>query len=146
MGWNFSPWMSCSPSRGLRTMPWRFAIGAKRVLPGAGTLYIKSRAGSGVGRQLASWSLAKKNNRYARLAAVRRPVMSLWSRIKKAAKKVWRVIKTVVRVAVKIVLGVVMRVIHMIGSLLDVIHLVKKKMRIQVIILRESDKQGLVTP
>jgi hypothetical protein len=70
--------------------------------------------------------------------------MGLWSGIKNVAKKVWRGVKTVARVAVKIVVGVVMRVIHMVGSLLDLIYMVKKKMRIQVFILRESEAQGLV--
>lgn len=70
--------------------------------------------------------------------------MGLWSSIKKAAKKVWRAVKTVVRVVVKAVVGLVMRVLHMLGSLLDLIYLVKKRMRIQVFILRETEKQGLV--
>ena len=70
--------------------------------------------------------------------------MSFWSKIKKAAKKAWRAVKTVVRVIVKAVAGLVMRVLHMIGSVLDLIYMVKKKMRIQVFILRESEKQGLV--
>lgn len=70
--------------------------------------------------------------------------MSLWSKIKKAAKKVWRAVKTVARVIVKAVVGLVMRVLHIIGSVLDLIYMVKKKMRIQVFILRETEKQGLV--
>lgn len=68
----------------------------------------------------------------------------MWSRIKRAAKKVWRAVKAAARVLVKVVLGAVMRVLHIIGSALDPIYMVKKKMRIQVIVLRESELQGLV--
>ncbi len=62
----------------------------------------------------------------------------MWSRIKKAAKKAWRAVKAVVRAVVRIAIGIVMRVIHIIGSALDLVYMVKKKMRIQVFILRDS--------
>jgi len=68
----------------------------------------------------------------------------MWSRIKRAAKTVWRAAKAVVRVVVKAVVEIVMRVVHTIGSALDPILMVKKKMRIQVLILRESEAQGLI--
>lgn len=70
--------------------------------------------------------------------------MGLWSSIKKAAKKVWRAVKAVARVVVRAVVGLVMRVFHIVGSVLDLIYMVKKRMRIQVFILRESEAQGLV--
>jgi hypothetical protein len=70
--------------------------------------------------------------------------MGLWSSIKKAAKKVWRAVKTVARVVVKAVVGLVMRVLHIAGSVLDLIYMVKKKMRIQVFILRDAKDTGLV--
>jgi hypothetical protein len=63
----------------------------------------------------------------------------MWSRIKKA-------VKAVVRAVVRIAVGVVMRAIHIIGSALDPIYMVKKKMRVQVFVLRDSPPptQGLV--
>ena len=63
----------------------------------------------------------------------------MWSRLKKF-------VKAVVRAVVRITVGVVMRAIHIVGSALDPIYMVKKKMRVQVIILRDSPapSQGLV--
>ena len=70
--------------------------------------------------------------------------MGLWASTKKAPKKVWRVAKTVARTVVRAVVGLVMRVLHIVGSVLDLIYMVKKRMRIQVFILRESKAQRLV--
>lgn len=70
--------------------------------------------------------------------------MSLWSSIKKAAKKVWRVVKTVVRVVLKAVAGLIMRIINIIGSIVDLVYLVEKTMTVQVFILRDLNNQGVI--
>jgi hypothetical protein len=67
----------------------------------------------------------------------------MWSRLKKAAKAVARVVKAVVRAVVRVVVGVIMRAIHIVGSALDLVYMVKKKMRIQVFILRDSETTDL---
>jgi hypothetical protein len=68
----------------------------------------------------------------------------MWSRIKKAAKWVANKARAVARFLVKLLPAVVTRVINIFGSALDPIYRVKKKMRIQVVILRESAANGLV--
>jgi hypothetical protein len=60
--------------------------------------------------------------------------MGLWSSIKKAAKKVWRAVKATVRAIVKIVIEIVVRVINFVLVLLPI----QKKLRLQVLILRDE--------
>ena len=72
----------------------------------------------------------------------------MWSRLKKAVKAAVRAVKAVVRVVVRAVVGAIMRAVHIVGSVLDLVYVVKKKMRIQVFILRDSEttELGLVGP
>lgn len=63
---------------------------------------------------------------------------------KKSSKKVWRIIKTVIRLVIKAVAGLVMRIIHVIGSLADLVYSFEKMMMVQVLILRDSNSQGVI--
>ncbi len=60
--------------------------------------------------------------------------MGWWKKIKKALKKAWNAVKATVRAVVRIVIEVVARVINVITYLVPV----KKKMRFQVLILRDE--------
>lgn len=69
--------------------------------------------------------------------------MGFWSSIKKAVKKAWRAVKATVRAIVKIVVEIIYRIINLVFFWLPI----KKKLRIQVFILRdELDKSILPNP
>jgi hypothetical protein len=63
--------------------------------------------------------------------------MGFWS-------SAWRAIKTVVRVVIKAVAGGIMRIVHIVGSLADLVYSFEKTMTIQVLILRDSNSQGVI--
>jgi hypothetical protein len=71
--------------------------------------------------------------------------MGLWSSIKKAAKKVWRAVKTVVRVVLKAITGLVMRIINIVGEIVT-LGMLRKNMRIQVFILQDAVRHPVVAP
>lgn len=71
--------------------------------------------------------------------------MGLWSKIKKAAKKVWKAAKSIVRQVVRIVVEVVSRVIGIFDLLLGFIGWPPKKLRLHVFILSD-DKGPLMAP
>ncbi|MCB0707530.1 MAG: hypothetical protein KDC34_19580 [Saprospiraceae bacterium] len=66
--------------------------------------------------------------------------MGLWSKIKKAAKKVWRAVKATVRVVVRVIVAVVFRIINLALVWLPI----KKKLRVQVLILRKANEDPVV--
>jgi hypothetical protein len=70
--------------------------------------------------------------------------MGWWSKIKKAIKKVWRAVKTVVRIIVKAVVGLVMRIIHGIAEIF--LFSVQKTLTLQIMILQEEDGKALIQP
>jgi hypothetical protein len=71
--------------------------------------------------------------------------MSLWSRIKKAVKKVWRAVKTVVRVVLKAITGLVMRIINILGEIIT-LGFAAKNMRIQIFVLQDAARRPVVDP
>ena len=66
--------------------------------------------------------------------------MGLWSKIKKAAKKAWRAVKATVRAVVRVVVAIVVRIVNLVLVWLPI----KKKLRLQVLILRKSDEAPVV--
>ena len=66
--------------------------------------------------------------------------MGFWSKFKKAVKKVWRVVKAVVRAVVRIVVEIVYRVVNALLFWLPI----KKKMRLQSLILRAENGKAVV--
>lgn len=66
--------------------------------------------------------------------------MGWWKKVKKALKKAWNAVKATVRAVVRIVVEVVARVINVITYLVPV----KKKMRFQVLILRDENGNPLL--
>lgn len=65
--------------------------------------------------------------------------MGLFSKIKKGLKKAWNAVKASVRAVVRVVVEVVMRVINVVTILIPV----QRKMRLQIIILRDEMGQPL---
>ncbi len=65
--------------------------------------------------------------------------MGLWSRIKKAAKKVWRAVKAVVRIAIRLVATVVMLGINVFDLVFGFFNWPKKKLTLHVVILSKYD-------
>jgi hypothetical protein len=70
--------------------------------------------------------------------------MGLWSSIKKAAKKIWRGVKTVVRIGLKGLFGLIFRIIHGLGEIF--FFWVKKKVRIQAFVFRDETGKPLISP
>lgn len=66
--------------------------------------------------------------------------MGFWSKFKKAVKKVWRVVKAVVRAVVRVVVEIVYRVVNALLFWLPI----KKKMRLQILILRDENGNAVV--
>lgn len=67
--------------------------------------------------------------------------MGWWSSVKKFAKKVWRAVKATVRAIVKIVIEIVYRVINLVLFWLPI----KKKLRLQILILRDGSGTEIVS-
>ena len=68
--------------------------------------------------------------------------MGLWSRIKNAAKKVWRVVKAVVRVVVRVVITIVNRLtLGFIDLLAGFIGCPPKRLRLHVFVLSTEGPQ-----
>jgi hypothetical protein len=67
--------------------------------------------------------------------------MGFWSKLKKAVKKVWAAVKATVRAVVKIIIEIVVRIINLVLVWLPV----KKKLRMQVFILRDETGKPLVS-
>jgi hypothetical protein len=70
--------------------------------------------------------------------------MGLWSKIKKAAKKVWQKVKAVVRTVVKVITEVIGRVLGIFDLLLGFIAWPPKKLRLHIFILTNSDGNPVV--
>lgn len=68
--------------------------------------------------------------------------MGFWSSVKKGLKKAWRAVKATVRVVVRIVIEVVYRVINLVLFWIPI----KKKIRIQVLILQDEMGKPLLSP
>ena len=66
--------------------------------------------------------------------------MGFWSKFKKAVKKVWRAVKATVRAIVKVVIEIVYRVVNALLFWLPI----KKKMRIQILILQDENGKAIV--
>lgn len=58
-------------------------------------------------------------------------------------RKLWRAVKSIVRVVVKAIVGLVMRIVHILGEILT-LGLVTKKLTIQVMILRDERSSPLI--
>lgn len=65
--------------------------------------------------------------------------MGLWSKIKKAAKKVWQKVKAVVRIIIRIVLSVIAFGISLFTGLIEIFYRPEKHMTIHVMILSMAD-------
>ncbi len=66
--------------------------------------------------------------------------MGFWSKVKKGLKKAWRAVKATVRVIVKVVIEIIYRAINLVLFWLPV----KKKMRLQVMILQDENGVPIV--
>lgn len=72
--------------------------------------------------------------------------MGLWSKIKKAAKKVWQKVKAVVRTVVRVVVEIVGRVLGIADLLLGFLAWPPKKLRLHIFILKDENGIPIVNP
>lgn len=70
--------------------------------------------------------------------------MGLWSKIKKAAKKVWQKVKAVARTVIKVVTEVIGRVLGIVDLLIGFVAWPPKKLRLHIFILTKPDGNPVV--